>query len=237
MPETVDGQVRGWLWALCLLLVGCTMDPRPQALRRGLDQVRSVLADPRLRTLAEKTKKGPIEERLVEALFSPEGHKYWPPPLEAEYDYNYQDQSKLPGRIAYLREPDVPWSVVVLADPERNRILLLGYGMQLDQPLLRDSMPVPPTQVPAKTSSVPGLRPLDLGSIAPTVKPPVNQVQVAKVLVAPGDCVWRLLQQLGWSNAEILARRLVAEVPRVNRLSDPDLIFSGQLLLLPRRAA
>ena len=127
----------------CFLVAGCTLDPRPQALRRGLDQVRSVLADPRLRTLADKTSKGPLEERLVDALFSYSARGYWPPRLGAEYDFRYKDQSKLPGRIAYLRVAELPWSVVVRADAEHHQILLLGYGMTIDQPLLRDAVAFP----------------------------------------------------------------------------------------------
>lgn len=146
MPGQVDSRVRGWQLGLCCLLAGCTLDPRPQALRRGLDQARSVLADPRLLTLAEKTPGGgPLETRLVEALFSRPARSYWPPNLGAEHDYRYQDQSKLPGRIAYLRAPEVPWAVVIEADPEHHRILLSGYGMALDKPLLRDAMQISQT--------------------------------------------------------------------------------------------
>ena len=82
---------------------------------------------------------------MVTALFSRAARGYWPPNLGAEHDYRYQDQSKLPGRIAYLLAADVPWSVVVRAEPEQHRILLLGYGMRLDRPLLRDSMTIPQT--------------------------------------------------------------------------------------------
>jgi hypothetical protein len=131
------------------MVAGCTLDPRPQALRRGLDQVRSVLADPRLRILAEKTRQGSLEHRLVDALFSHAARGYWPPRLAAEYDFSYKDQSKLPGRIAYLRQAEVPWSVVVRADPEHHQILLLGYGMTVDQPLLRDAIAVSAEPTPA----------------------------------------------------------------------------------------
>lgn len=218
--------MRLYLWALCLLLAGCTLDPRPQALRRGLDQARSVLADPRLRALAEKSSQGPLEERLVEALFSADGLNYWPPRRKSEWDYDYKDQSKLPGRIAYLREPDAPWSVVVRADAKNHRIILLGYGMLLDQPLLRDAMPVTPS---AQTSRAAPRRPLKVTEGRRTLKTP----SVHCVVVTEDDCVWRLLQRFGWSDAEILARRLVGEVARLNHLSNPDLIGVGQVLRLP----
>jgi hypothetical protein len=132
---------------MVILLVGCTVDPRPQALRRGVDQARSVLADPRLKELASKSKSNPkssLEERLVEALFSFEARKLWPPRLAQEYDYSSRDQSKLPGRIAYLQHPDLPWSVVIKPDPENGRILLLGYGASLQQPTLSDEFKVQP---------------------------------------------------------------------------------------------
>ena len=155
-PGTVVEGVRVWLLLCGLLLVGCTLDPRPQALRRGLDQVRSVLADPRLQKLAQKSSQGAWEERLVDALFSPAGRGYWPPHLPAEVDYSYQDQSHLPGRIAYLRQAELPWAVVVEADPEHHQIRLLGYGMHLDHPLLRDTVPVlPPTKHPDSATASP----------------------------------------------------------------------------------
>ncbi|MBS2036656.1 hypothetical protein JST97_16820 [bacterium] len=126
------------------LLVGCGLDPRPKALRRGIDQVRSVLAEPKLRSLAEKESKGPLEDRLVDALFSASGRLYWPPRLAAEVNFSIADQSRLPGRIAYLREPELPWAVVVKADAKNHRIWLLGYGMSLAEPLLQDSVSINP---------------------------------------------------------------------------------------------
>jgi len=135
--------VRYWWLCLVILLTGCTLDPRPKALRRGVDQVRSVLADPRLRSLADKSTKGPLEDRLVEALFSANGRAFWPPRLPAEYDFSSSDQSRLPGRIAYLRKSEFPWAVVVEPDPKGHCIWLLGYGMSVQTPLLRDAVPVP----------------------------------------------------------------------------------------------
>lgn len=132
------------LLALAWLSVGCGLDPRPKALRRGIDQVRSVLAEPKLRSLAEKEGKGALEERLVEALFSASGRVYWPPRLPAEVSFSIADQSRLPGRIAYLREPELPWAVVVKADAKGHRIWLLGYGMSLTEPLIQDSVTVNP---------------------------------------------------------------------------------------------
>lgn len=129
---------------MAMLTTGCWIDSRPQALRRGLDQVRSVLADPRLHTLAEKAPGATPEERLVGALFSPEARPFWPPPLENQHDFSYKDQSHLPGRIAYLLKPEVPWSVVVTASPQDHRIFLLGYGQSLQRPLLRDAVEVHP---------------------------------------------------------------------------------------------
>ncbi|MFN8607803.1 MAG: hypothetical protein U0931_09740 [Vulcanimicrobiota bacterium] len=126
------------------LCAGCGLDPRPKALARGIDQVRSVLAEPRLRSLAEKGGSGPLEERLVEALFSPGGRSFWPPRLPSELNFSSGDQSRLPGRIAYLREPELPWAVVVQPDPKNHRIWLLGYGMSLRQPLLQDAVTVNP---------------------------------------------------------------------------------------------
>lgn len=146
MPVIGNLMVMRLLWlGLVLLLVGCTVDPRPQALRRGVDQTRSVLADPRLKELASKSKsKQSLEERLVAALFSFEARKLWPPRLAQEYDYSSRDQSKLPGRIAYMQHPDLPWSVVVQPDPKNGRILLLGYGASLQQPILSDEFKVKP---------------------------------------------------------------------------------------------
>lgn len=130
---------------LALSCAGCELlDKRPQALRRGLDQVRSVLADPRLRRLAAKDKAVTPEERLVNALFSSQARSLWPPRLPREFDYSYADQSRLPGRIAYLRRPDLPWSVVVMPDPDRHRIVLHGYGQKLGRPLLTDAVDVKP---------------------------------------------------------------------------------------------
>lgn len=129
---------------LLLSLCGCELDSRPQALRRGLDQVRSVLADPRLRQMAAKGQGGTPEERLVDALFSQPARGLWPPRLEQEYDFNYSDQSKLPGRIAYMRRADLPWSVVVVPEPKNHRIVLLGYGQSLQRPLLSDEVAVKP---------------------------------------------------------------------------------------------
>lgn len=137
--------MRIWLSLVACLLLGCQMDPRPQALRRGMDQVRSVLADPRLKTLADAQKGAATpEERLVQALFSYEARKLWPPRLEQEVDYRSQDQSKLPGRIAYLTDPDLPWAVVVKPDAESHSIQLLGFGARLDQPLFQERVPVQP---------------------------------------------------------------------------------------------
>jgi hypothetical protein len=135
--------VSRWL-ILVLLLCGCELDSRPQALRRGLDQVRSVLADPRLKQLALKGSAASPEERLVDALFSDSARGLWPPRPEQEYDYSYADQSKLPGRIAYLRRADLPWSVVVVPEPKNQRIVLLGYGQSLRRPLLTDHVSVKP---------------------------------------------------------------------------------------------
>lgn len=132
------------LLVLGVLLAGCGLDSRPQALRRGLDQVRSVLADPRLKSLAAKSSGGTPEERLVEALFSPEARGLWPPRLAQESDFSYKDQSKLPGRIVYMRRPDVPWSVVVIPEPKTHRILLQGYGQLLQRPILNDHVDVKP---------------------------------------------------------------------------------------------
>lgn len=148
-PGGVDLSVKrsfSWvLWCgLALLAVGCGLDPRPRALRRGLDQTRSVLADPRLRGLADKASQGALEERLVEALFSANARSLWPPRLASEYDYSIADQSRLPGRIAYLPQPGLPWAVVVQADAKNHRILLLGYGMSLRHPLLQDTVKVQP---------------------------------------------------------------------------------------------
>lgn len=130
---------------LILLISGCHLDDRPVALRRAMDQVRSVLANPRLLQMARQ-KKAPLglEERLVECLFSPEGQKLWPKPLDAEHDFRSQDASRLPGRIAYLRRPELPWCVVVRAEPERHRINLSGYGQTLDSPLLTESISLQP---------------------------------------------------------------------------------------------
>lgn len=129
---------------LALLAVGCSLDPRPRALRRGLEQTRSVLADPRLRSLADKASQGALEERLVEALFSANARSLWPPRLDSEYDFSTADQSRLPGRVAYLPQPGLPWAVVVQADVKNHRIQLLGYGMSLRYPLMQDSVPVQP---------------------------------------------------------------------------------------------
>lgn len=131
------------LW-LALLAVGCGLDPRPRALRRGMDQARSVLADPKLRSQADKSKKGALEERMVEALFSADAHKLWPARLASEYDFNCSDQSRLPGRIAYLPQPGLPWAVVVQADPKNHHILILGYGMSLRAPLMQDVVNLSP---------------------------------------------------------------------------------------------
>ena len=130
---------------MALLLAGCSLDPRPRALRRGMDQARSVLADPKLRSLADKSSQGALEERLVGALFSPDARKLWPPRLASEYDFNCEDQSRLPGRIAYLPKPGLPWSVVVQAEVKTHHILILGYGMSLRRPLLQDLVSVRPT--------------------------------------------------------------------------------------------
>ncbi len=138
MAGGVDLSVRVWCVGLALLAVGCGLDPRPRALRRGMDQVRSVLADPRLRSLADKSKKGALEERMVDALFSANARSLWPPRLVSEHDFNISDQSRLPGRIAYLPQPGLPWAVVVQADVKTHRIVLSGYGMQLRQPLMQD---------------------------------------------------------------------------------------------------
>lgn len=135
----------GWIWVgLALLSAGCGLDPRPRALRRGLDQTRSVLADPRLRSLADKSTKGPLEERLVAALFSADARSLWPPRLPSEYDFSSADQSRLPGRIAYLPQPGLPWAVVVQADAPGHRIMLFGYGRTLRHPLLQDVVKVQP---------------------------------------------------------------------------------------------
>lgn len=146
MPATGNlATVRLFWLGLVVLLVGCAVDPRPQALRRGVDQARSVLADPRLRELASKSgSKQPLEERLVAALFSFEARKLWPPRLAQEYDYSRSDSSKLPGRIAYLQHPDLPWSVVIKPEPRNGRIVLLGYGSSLRQPILSDEIKVQP---------------------------------------------------------------------------------------------
>ncbi len=134
-----------WCWiALALLAAGCGLDPRPRALRRGLDQTRSVLADPRLRSLADKAPKGALEERLVEALFSANARSLWPPRLVSEYDFSTADQSRLPGRIAYLPQPGLPWAVVVQADTKNHQIRLFGYGRSLRHPLMQDTVQVQP---------------------------------------------------------------------------------------------
>lgn len=142
MAGGVDLRMRLWWIGLALLAVGCGLDPRPRALRRGMDQARSVLADPRLRSLADRSKKGALEERLVESLFSADAHKLWPARLASEFDFSCSDQSRLPGRIAYLPQPGLPWSVVVQADAKSHRILILGYGMSLRSPLLQDVVKV-----------------------------------------------------------------------------------------------
>lgn len=131
--------------ALILLISGCHLDDRPVALRRAMDQVRSVLANPRLLQMARQ-KKTPasLEERLVECLFSPEGRGLWPKPLDAEHDFRSQDASRLPGRIAYLRRPELTWCVVVKAEAERHRITLSGYGQSLQSPLLNESISLEP---------------------------------------------------------------------------------------------
>jgi len=105
-----------------------------------MDQARSVLADPRLLSLADKSKKGTREERLVEALFSANARSLWPPRLASEYDFSSSDQSRLPGRIAYLPRPGLPWAVVIQADTRNHRILLFGYGMSLRTPLMQDAV-------------------------------------------------------------------------------------------------
>ena len=133
------------LICLALLAAGCAgLDSRPKALSRGIDQVRSVLAEPKLRSLADKDPKGALEDRLVDALFSADGKKLWPPRLVAELDFSTADQSRLPGRIAYLRAPELPWAVVVQPDSKNHRIWLLGYGMSMVRPMFQDSVTVTP---------------------------------------------------------------------------------------------
>ncbi len=144
MAGGVDPKVRLLLVGLALLAVGCGLDPRPRALRRGMEQARSVLADPRLRSLADKSKKGSLEERMVEALFSANGRSLWPPRLASEYDFNISDQSRLPGRVAYLPQPGLPWAVVVQADTKGHRIVLSGFGMSLANPLMQDAVLLQP---------------------------------------------------------------------------------------------
>jgi hypothetical protein len=138
--------VKTWaLICLAVLTAGCAgLDPRPKALSRGIDQVRSVLAEPKLRSLADKNSKGALEDRLVEALFSADGKKLWPPRLAAEISFSVDDQSRLPGRIAYLGAPELPWAVVIQADAKNHRIWLLGYGMSLLKPMLQDSVVITP---------------------------------------------------------------------------------------------
>lgn len=129
---------------LSVLIVGCYLDRRPQALRRGVDQVRSVLAEPKLHSLAIKQTGKTPEDRLVEALFSSQARALWPPRRPPEYDFDYSDAAGLPRRIAYLRAPDLPWSVVVTPDPAQHQVLLQGYGQTLDTPLVTDTVPVAP---------------------------------------------------------------------------------------------
>ncbi len=126
-------------------LLGCdAIDPRPRALRRGMDQARSVLAERKLKALADKRQEKTPEERLVGALFSYEARGLWPPRLASEYDFNSRDQAKLPGRIAYLLEPDLPWAVVIQALPKQHRIQIDGYGTSIEKPLWRESLEVAP---------------------------------------------------------------------------------------------
>ena len=110
-----------------------------------MDQARSVLSNPRLRVLAEKEQKpADLESRLVNSFFDSKARSLWPPPLEGEYDYRSRDASKLPGRIGFLRHPDLPWSVVIEPDPDHHRIKILGYGTSLSQPILVDFMSIAP---------------------------------------------------------------------------------------------
>ena len=105
-----------------------------------MEQVRSLLNEPKLREMADKRSQGTPEERVVEALFSYEARNLWPPALASEHDFNSKDQAKLPGRIAYLLAPDLPWSVVIRADSKLHRIVLEGYGSSLAAPMMLDSL-------------------------------------------------------------------------------------------------
>ncbi len=212
-------------------LAGCTLDPRPQALQRGVNVVRKLLADPRLYRLADRVETGAFEQRLVAAMFSAAAKEYWPRRQVAEYDFSSQDPARLPGRIVYCQDAEVPWSVAVKADSQRHQILLLGYGMSLDQPLLREAVAIAsrrtgghhfPTKVVRTHAQT---RP---GSEGVTVT-------IQRWGVGRADCVWGALTQAGWKDTEIVDRGLVQQVARRNRLQNANLVFAGTRLWVPSR--
>ena len=127
------------LFSALILLGGCANDPRPESLRAGLAQTRILLQKPEIVKLAEKQKGSP-EQRRVAALFSVEGHPFWPPSSDREYLYAVPTPEHWPNRIILLNRPDAPWCVAVQADPNGDGILLAAYGATLDKPLFTERM-------------------------------------------------------------------------------------------------
>jgi hypothetical protein len=128
-----------WL-TLTVLLAGCQghRDPRQAALQQGMDQIHALLLNPSLRALADK-QKGNHGQQLVEALFSDESRPLWPPREVEETTYKVGNHT-LPGRIAYLKEPDAPWSVVVRPSEQGDSVWLEGYAVNLKKPLLHENV-------------------------------------------------------------------------------------------------
>ena len=91
----------------------------------------SVVRRPELARLAG----GKSPELLIKALFSEPGRALWPPvaPSQTSYEAPYPPGS-LPPRIVFTRAAELPWSVVVAA--EGQSIVLTGYGMTLNTPLV-----------------------------------------------------------------------------------------------------
>lgn len=83
--------------------------------------------------------------RLARALFSTGGQKLWPPKSGLGYtdaELAALPEPKMPAGIFFaLREPDGPWSVVVL--PQEHGWLLQGYGADWRHPIRTREVPLP----------------------------------------------------------------------------------------------